>query len=406
MVFPGVTIGIGIVTVVFSLGPVIGFSGVVFAFLGFALVTAPLGAIVALLAANGLGLVYRALREPIVVATASPSPPSPPWWSQIAIQGHALGLLLGVVVGLFVVRNREWTPSATRIWVAVVFAAVAQNLWAVYWFGGGETFVLYRSLGLVLVVVLGALVTAAATASDREIAADISRRDVAVAILLVGLTLLAGPAVPSKAVTVGDDPVPNDRGLTVRDYTVTYDEDVPNRLLSVAERFGIETDDIRTSGVIVTSQRRAIWRSQVSQDRLAFSGTASIGLGGLGWRETVVAQRRGWSAAGNGTAYAVSLRRAGDEFRRVFASDPVRAEPRIDDRTVSVRPPTPNGSMGFRLAVERSNETLGVVAIPGASETATAGGLRLEGRRRGDGIAVYASRNGTVVRVVSEETYR
>ncbi|PSQ18059.1 rhomboid family intramembrane serine protease, partial [Halobacteriales archaeon QS_8_69_73] len=57
-------LGVGVITGLFALGPVVGFSGVVFAFVGFALVRYPLTTVVALAATSAVGLVYRALRRP------------------------------------------------------------------------------------------------------------------------------------------------------------------------------------------------------------------------------------------------------------------------------------------------------------------------------------------------------
>jgi membrane associated rhomboid family serine protease len=65
--FAGGTLALGVVTSVFSLGPVVGFSGVVFALAGFALVRYPLATVVALVGADALEVMYRALVSPTVV---------------------------------------------------------------------------------------------------------------------------------------------------------------------------------------------------------------------------------------------------------------------------------------------------------------------------------------------------
>jgi membrane associated rhomboid family serine protease len=411
VLFPAAVIAVGLVTSLFSLGPIIGFSGVVFAFAGFAIVRYPLTTIVAVLAApRTLSLIYSAIRNPTSTATPQPRPPTAPWWAEIAIQGHAIGLLVGVLLGIGLLWRRGHRPDAWRVWLAVLFFAVEEALWAVYWFRGNNSYVLFRGPGVVLIAVLAVVVTLAVTTSDREVFGTFSSRQVWMSVVLLSAAALAGPAIAANFITV-DAAEPPETSVQAGDYTVYYAEGVENRLVSVVdvEAFG-ESTSVETSGVIVTSERRQLWTQQVSKGRLAFSGGAWVTVGGIGWRERIGAIRRGWSAERGGTAYMVWLKPPDEDRRLAFVSDPATAEPVIAGRNVSVVPA--DGS--FYLAVTRNNSTLGRVPIDSLTPTdsvrnttaaASAGGLHFL-RLDGEDDRIYAIRNETIVRVAKEETYK
>jgi membrane associated rhomboid family serine protease len=207
------TLVVGLLTSVFALGPIVGFSGVVFAFAGMALVRHPLATVLALAADGVVRLVYASLINPVTVASASPSFGAPAW-AQIAIQGHAVGLLCGVLCGILVGRRRsEHTPAPFHLFAGVLVFAVGQSLWAVYWYRGGETYVLFRALGAVLVFALAGLVALAVSDAgvpsvdrlrpgfDFE-GSGLSARRLATAVLIAALLGLAMPAVPVNLVSV------------------------------------------------------------------------------------------------------------------------------------------------------------------------------------------------------------
>ena len=404
VVFPAAVVAVGVLTGVFALGPVIGFSGVVFAFAGFALVHYPLTTVVAALGGQGLlRRTFRALSDPVLTGGVSASGPSPPWWAEIAIQGHALGLLVGILCGVVVARRRSHDPSAVRVWMGVLLFAVAQGLWAVYWFRGSGEYVLYQALGLALVAALAVVVTVAVTASERPLlrgTGDVSRRTVATVALLISLAALAGPAVPTNALTVDDGATPTEDAVTVDGYTVTYAEDVRNRMIPAVDvRLFGESTNVTTSGVIVVNRDRHIWTRAASQRALAYDGHERIRVGGVGWESTVDARRVGWSAVGGETAYHVWLRAEGDGPNHVFNSSSATAEPRVASTNVTVVA-TERG--GFRLRVTDAGEVVATEPMPQANESVTAGGVTFER----DDDALFAVANGTRVRVAEREGYR
>jgi len=404
VVVPGAVVVAGLLTSAFSLGPIVGFSGVVFAFAGFALVYYPLGTVIALAGGRVVRLAYNALRDPTFVAKAEPTF-STPWWATIAIQGHALGLALGVVAGVLVARRRDVErPDALRVWIGVVLFSVSQSLWAVYWYRGADTYVLFRAVGAALVVVLAAIVTLAVAGSDRSLRPDaaadsllsVERWQVGLAILAVGVAAISGPAIPYNVVTAGDEPLPGD-GVTVEGYEVTYAENVQNGQTAVFEvdAFG-ESTAVNTSGVLVRNPDRAIWTTAVSKERLAFAGRSVVRVGGVGWRKHVVAVRRGWRVSGGNVTYRVSLRQ-GDDNRTVYRAPPATAEPVLDGANVSVLA----GADSFELAVARGEERA-TAPIPPRNESVVLGGIQFS---RNDS-RVIATYDGSRVPIASVETYR
>jgi len=406
VVFPAAVVGVGLFTALFAVGPVIGFSGVVFAFAGFALVRYPIVTVVAVAAGNALRTLYNALQQPTVTASAGPSYSSP-WWADIAIQGHGVGLLAGLILGTWLVRTRDHDrPSAARVVTGVALFGVAQSLWAIYWFRGGETYVLYRAAGLALVVALATLVAATVAASDRPLVPTpgdpdavraVPRWQVGATVLLLCAAALVGPAVPVNLSTPDDGDLPGESDpIEVRGYEVTYAENVPNGMVSVVdvEAFG-ETTRVNTSGVIVRNRERGIWMTAVSKGRLGFTGTTGVRVGGVGWRETVRVERRGWNVVGGGPVYRVNLV-YGERNVTAFTSPPVRAGPVIGGRNVSVE----GVPEGFRLNVSVGNHST-TGPVPATNETASIGGLEfvnVDGR-------IYAVNGATRVRIAQAETY-
>ncbi|ELY42386.1 rhomboid family protein [Natronorubrum sulfidifaciens JCM 14089] len=455
VLFPLAVVTISIVTSLFALGPVIGFSGVVFAFAAFALVHYPITTIVGVLGVQSVVVIlYRALQTPIGVYVAEPSPPSAPSWAGIAIQGHALGFLLGLVLGIALLRRRGHAPDPLRLWVAILLYGFAQGLWQIYWFGSENTFYLYQGPGVLIVVALALVITLAATDVDEPIvprrlehrlarvrrrrpnssverALEIARatgerttaatprleridelatgtrpressgtsRRAASVVVLVVLAVVAGMAIPLNVFVLDDATTSSDAAVEVGDYTIQYAEGVENELTAPVRVGPLENAiSIESSGVIVASEQRQLWLESVSSQRLAFTGAESVVVGGPGWRETVHVERTGWEPVGNDTVYQVDLWTDGDDRQLAYESNGSRADVRIDNRAVTIA--SEDGT--FVLEVE-SLET-GVAettTIPDMGASATAGGLTFE---RGE-ETIHASSNGTRVAVASAETY-
>ncbi|MFB6141811.1 MAG: rhomboid family intramembrane serine protease [Halorientalis sp.] len=392
-VFVGAVTVVALLTSLFAVGPVIGFSGAVFAVAGFALVYYPIPTVVALTAGDLLNLLYRALLVPVDPAQAGPRFVTP-WWANVAIQGHAIGFLYGVVLGAFVLSRRDRTSDPTRLWAATLLFAVGQSLWAVYWFRGGSRYVLFRAGGTMLVFLLAALVTAALTASNRPLIAriDLRRREAAVGLLLSLTLALSLVGVPTNLIAVDDAGF--DDGVEVRDYTVAYAEDVTDQYVSAFDvgLFGT-SGRVNTSGVILLSERRDVFNTVVPKSQLGFAGDTTVQVGGLGWRREVGVNLTVWRPVGNDSAYRVALDPPDGPERFVYGSNVSTAEPRIDGRRVRFRPM----DGGFLLVVTRDAEPVGRVPLPDRGRNVSAGGLRFN--RTADHL--YAMRGRTRVRVAA-----
>jgi len=467
LVFPAVTFLVGLLTGVFGLGPTIGFSGVVWAFAGFALTRFPIGTVLGLLVADGVRLAYRTLQRPTLEATAGPGFGGP-WWAGISIQGHLMGLLLGVALGLLVFSSRSERRSPLAIWAGVLLFTVDQNLWALWWFRGNNTFVLFRGLGLWFVLILSLLVALALTASNRRmprwlttrraagaglavsaagglgwwalspssvspsiptpagalpavptaaaalaavfgvvalassdepLLADRSRREVAQLAVLLPLVFSAAVTVPTNLTTVGDASSPGEVTINVRDYQVTYAENVTNEMVSVLNLSILgETTRVRTSGVIVISESRHIWTNEISTSRLKFTGRKAARVGGVGWRGSVIAIRRGWSAAGGPAAYKVYLRPDdGGDRQLAYLSEPAVAAPRLAGKTVAIRP----SPKGFAIELRRNDSAVDSAVIPEPGRSVNASGITFV---REDSN-LFATFNGTRIKVGNRESY-
>jgi membrane associated rhomboid family serine protease len=406
LLFPVGVFLVGLLTSLFAVGPVIGFSGVVFAFAGFALVRYPIAAVVALAGRGVIDLLYRALRSPVTEASGGGRTFTTPWWANIAIQGHALGLFLGVALGWLYVRRRDRRPSPGRLWLAVLIFAVGQSLWALYWYRGGVSYVLFRGAGVVAVFLLATLVTAAVTASDDvlvgslslprldgSITVDLRGREAAAGLLLALTIATAAAAIPVNLATVSGGPT--GEGVEIRDYEITYAEGVPDQYVSAVQisAFG-ETTQVNTSGVIVVSERRKVFRTAIPKQRLAFQGRGEVVVGGVGWRRSLTVNRLAWNPTGNASVYKVFINPQGGDRRQVYTSEPSVADPRIDGRRVAVHP----ARQAFDLVVLRGNRTLGATTLPTAGSNVTAGGLTFN-RTKG---SIYAMRGGTRVKIATE----
>ena len=370
---PAVAVLLAVVTGAFALGPVIGFSGVVFAFAGFALVRYPVATLVFVVAGDLVNLGYSALRSPVFTASGSTRYVTP-GWSDIAVQGHALGIFVGIGLAIVLFRRRGELPSPGRIWLGTLGYAAAQGLWALYLFEGADTYTLFRAIGVAAVFALAALVTLAAKSSTRSLLPrfDVTRRQAAMTAFVVVLALVAGIAVPYNLLVVDSSSTPTE-SVEVHDYTVFYGEDVLDQYVGAYDLPIYDASGVATSGVIIASEERQVFQTVIPAGRLATERRQTVRVGGVGWRETVRVTRSQWSVVGNRSVYTVRLRH-GQESSLAYVSEPSRATPTIDGRNVTLDAT----SDGFALTVTRAGTRLGDAAIPATNATTTVGGLTVE----------------------------
>ena len=214
------------------------------------------------------------------------------------------------------------------------------------------------------------------------------------ALLLVLPGILYGP------IAVDTDSVAETNEIEVGDYLVTYDENVSGgqELLLI----GGNTSDLDQTydGLIVASESRSLWTVAEQKSGIAFDGEGSAQVGGLGWSETVHAERTGWEVTGNESAYAVDLVHDGERTRS-FTTDPIRADVRIDNHRVTIVP----AEETFRVRVTQDGSTVETVAIPEVGETATAGPLEIRTEDDDSRTAVVVESDGSSVTVAEKETY-
>lgn len=399
LVFPAGVVGIGLVTSLFAWGPIIGFSGVVFAFAGFALVRFPLATVVALTGRDLIGTLYNVLRDPVITGSTSSSF-GPPWWAGIAIQGHLLGFLVGALLATAVLatRSKRERPSALRLWTGGLLVGSNMTLWAVWWYRDAGGFVLYRGVGVVLIIAVTIVIAVAVRASDRSIVGSVTKRQLAIAVLALPVLTMGFVAVPLNSTVITDEATPG-QPVRVDGYEVTYAEDVQNQRVGAINltAFG-ETTRVNASGVIVANPDRTVWTEAISKGRLAFGGKRTTKVGGIGESTTITATRAGWDTVGGPPAYQISLQPDGETETWVYASDPATAAPIIGGENVTIRPERGE----FYVAVTRNEQTIDEARMPDRNASITLGSLTLD-RREGRLLVI---RNDTRVTVAEKETYR
>ncbi|MEM4780917.1 MAG: rhomboid family intramembrane serine protease [Halalkalicoccus sp.] len=198
--FPAALFGAAFLTAVFSLGPGLGFSGAVFALVGFALVSRPLATVVGVTVAATLSLLGDALARPVVRETVEVGPPVPPEWAGIGFHAHLLGFLLGALVAAALLSRRRRRPSFAAIAFGVLVVGSTQALWLLVWSTGVDEHALYQGIGVTMVLTLALVIAEAVAGSDRGLPRPLgrfdrvpSRRTLAIAWLgAVAIGLLAG----------------------------------------------------------------------------------------------------------------------------------------------------------------------------------------------------------------------
>lgn len=369
--FVALVVVLGLLNSLFVPGAVIGFSGIVFAFAGAAIVTHPLATVGAILGIQAVSLVRRAILSPLSGATATTRFVSPSW-ANVALQGHAFGFAVGVLLAATLVQYRDRWPRVRYVFFAALVFAVTRSMWALNWPLGEGRFVLYRGLGTALIFLLAAVVAVVASEHDPTLVAriDLSVRESAVGLLFALVLALSLVGVPYMLVTVS----PGEQeasGIEVRDYTVGYAEGVENRYISAVDIPVVRDSlSINQSGVVVTSDSRQVWELDTQAGELAQEGRAVVVVGDATWRETVVVNRTTWEFVDGNSTYRVFGRHDG-ERRELFAAEPATSSVRLNDSSVRIAPTDDF----YEVVVLRNNETVDRARIPPANESVDVGGI-------------------------------
>lgn len=392
VLFPLGVWGLAIVGTLFSWGPVIGFSLAVFALIGIALVHFPVLTIVALVVREAVRTGWRTITDPVQMTEVSVRVVEPSWFGT-AVQGHLVGLLLGVIAGLWLLeRDDRIRPAPGPLFVGALLVGVSLSVWALWWITGPDAYILFRAAGVILVIVVAALITVGVSPARTRFPPYGKRLAIGVLIVAVigmgvvgiGLNLLAA------------EPPPGEPAASVEDYDIYYGEEIPDGMVNIVdiEALGLTTD-VRTSGVVVYSEERNVWRRTVSTTQLQTYGERRFTVGGLGWSEELWAVRRGWQPAGNDSVYHVWIG-DGDSFDVAHTSDPKTARPVLANRSFTIA--AAEGS--FYLEAEYQ-EGIQRTEVPDPDETRELHNVQIT-REEDDLVARF---NGSTVAIASVETY-
>ncbi len=379
LLVPAVVLGVAFLTSLFAWGPIIGFSGVVFAAVGFALVNYPLLSVVGLIAREFFDTLFWTLRDPILTGSAGTSYGSP-WWADVAIQTHLLGLLLGVGLGL---AMRTGRPDLSRLdpwrlFPASLLVGSSLSLWAVWWYAGPGSYQLFRGPGVVLVFGVALLITIAGSLHESPVT-GLSARQVSLGLVVLPIVLMGAVAVPVNLTASGADLTVPGQSVTVEGYEIGYGKEIPDPRFDPVNVSQLDPPDPPiASGVIVSNPDRSLWTEAISSGRLENAGRSSITVGGVGWRETIIVDRTGWRAAGGGSAFAIAAETPDGSVTPLHESEPATANTVVAGHRLSIAPA--NGT--FLIEATAANETSidslpDQVPVPSPSEKTTLGDLTI-----------------------------
>lgn len=390
-VFVGGIIGVGIASAVFVPGAVIGFSGVVFALAGFALVVRPITTVLAIVGIQIVRLLFDALQTPVITATTRTQVVSPSW-VDTALQGHLFGLLIGAVLAVGFLQVRRRRPELLAVFFAALVFTVSRSLWGVYWYLGAEEFILYLAIGTSGLVSLALVIAFASQLRgfDWDLSSIRNGPVIAIGILITCIVLLGMSGLAYSLVSVTTDGTP-DEGLQVEDYQIRYVDDAPDEYVNALTIPGFGSPlSANVSGVVVTSEQRNAWGLAVSSSQLALDGRAQVHVGGVTWRETVHIERESWTFIDGNDTYHVT---AGLETRtRLYQSSPATSEMRINGSQIEIHPTTTD----FELVV-RDNQTMNRTALPDPGERVVLMDITFE--RYDDSI--FARHKNTEIRIAT-----
>ena len=381
--------GVGVFLSLFSWGPSIGFSGVVYFFFGFVIVFYPVVSVGLIVVIDAFRTLFNALRSP--VTTSSPGEAFfTPSWANIALDGHVLGLLVGAGVAILLARRRGRRIDGYRVGAAVFVIGLAQGLYAV-WTLDGSTYVLYRAAGVAFVGFLAVLLGYAAEveSSSRpffQLDTFTPRRAVSVSAVVVPVVVLCVVGFVTGLGTVST--VDDVETVDVGGYSVWYGEDVENERVVSVPLIDAAPVNFTVSGVIVTNENRGIWYRVASKERLRTDPSRSFLVGGLGWHDEVEVERVGLRSSTGNSSYSV-LVTARNETRAVYDSSPARTRTTVDGWHLSLT--VEDGERSVRMRRGEQTRT-----VPLRNRTFTAEGVTF-GTDDGDVVVGFGNETRAVV---------
>lgn len=456
VVFPAVVFVLSLLTSLYALGWSLGFSGTVFVFLGFVLVSYPITTVVAMVGLTGLNVLVATLQNPVLRATADPGAPGPPSWAGINVQAHILGLLIGVLLGLAVLWYRNERPDVERLFLATLLVVLARQLWGLAT-SSGDSYVQYRGIGVVFVLLLTFVITALVAVDHRPLPSpfDILARifaygwsvlvalglGVVVAgllgiallgwsglpVLLAVLAVLPLLGLPALVIVLADqltDSSPTLRHAILALFVVIMvvialpsavgnslgiaDDPVPGDAavtigdyqVTYAENASHGRVNSTDSGLIVVSEQRYVWSVATTDRKLAHDGNATVRVGDIGWQAAVEAERTGWTVTGNDTVYAVDLESDSQQVR-AFTSPPAATDVRLDGRTITLAVTAET----FLVNVSQDGSVVDSAPIPSVNETVAVDGLQFTAEQRGGTVALFVTKDDTRVLLAEKETF-
>ncbi|MFP4529655.1 MAG: rhomboid family intramembrane serine protease [Halodesulfurarchaeum sp.] len=398
---PAGVFGVALLTSLFAWGPIIGFSGVVYATVGYVLINYPFVAVVGLVAREFAITVFWSLRDPILTASAGSSYGSP-WWADVAIQTHLLGLLLGVGLGLAIRSRRPQLDRLDpwRLFPASVLVGSSLTLWAVWWYAGPGSFQLFRGPGVVLVLGVALLITVAGTLQESPVA-ELSRRQVSVGLIVFPIVLMGAVAMPINLTASAGDFGPPGQTVSVDGYEIGYGDEVEDPRFEPINLSVVDTPDPPTvSGVIVANPDRHVFTEAISTGRLENDGRRTVTVGGLNWRETVTIERTGWRAAGGNRAYTVAATTGDGAVTPLHESEPATANTVVAGHELAIAPD--NGSFVIEATAANGSSVAALpdrVPVPESAESVRLGELTIENNES----VIWVERSDTRVPVFEAE---
>jgi len=388
------TVLVGTASGLFVPGAVIGFSVVVFAFAGFALVVRPLVTVLALVGIQAVSLLRQAVLNPLAVAEAQRQFVTPSW-AQTALQGHLFGMVVGVLLAVVFFCYRKESPNLRYVWFAALVFAVSRSMYAIYWYLGEDQFVLFRGVGTAGVFLLASLVALAVYTRDRSLVpgtVDVPVRTVAVGLLLAVVCAIALAGIPYNVVPVTPAEEAQE-GINVNDYTVTYAENVEDKYVAIDAPVVKEMVTVEVSGVIVINDDRNIWAIDTPKEELAFEGRSVVVVGETTWREVVIVNRTQWETTGGNTTYKVFGRQwqVDDEQTLLYESESATVEPTINGSRIKLLP----GNEFYDILVKRNETAVGRVQIPPHNESVEIGNIRF----KREGKELFAIHERTEIKI-------